>query len=146
MKAMVMEKLGAANLALRDVPDPKSGAGEVLVRMRAASLNFRDLLVLDGKYGSMQKRENLILLSDGAGEIAEVGAGVTEWKVGDRVVGCFFPHWQDGAADENALRGALGGQVGRRRVRVPRVRPRRNSRHSTESRVLSRPRPCLVPR
>jgi alcohol dehydrogenase len=111
MKAMVMEKLGAANLVLRDVPDPKPGAGEVLVRMRAASLNFRDLLTLDGKYGSMQKRENLILLSDGAGEIAELGAGVTEWKVGDRVVGCFFPRWQDGAADELALRGALGGQT-----------------------------------
>ena len=59
----------------------------------------------------MQKRENLILLSDGAGEIVELGAGVTEWKVGDRVVGCFFPHWQDGAANELALRGALGGQA-----------------------------------
>ena len=111
MKAMVMEKLGVTNLALRDVPDPKPAAGELLVRMRAASLNFRDLLTLDGKYGSMQKRENLILLSDGAGEIVEVGAGVTEWKVGDRVVGCFFPRWQDGAANETVLGGALGGQA-----------------------------------
>lgn len=111
MKAMVMEKLGAAHLVLRDLPDPKPAAGEVLVRMRAASLNFRDLLTLDGKYGTMQKRENLILLSDGAGEIVELGAGVTEWKVGDRVVGSFFPHWKDGAADEFALRGALGGQA-----------------------------------
>ena len=87
MKAMVMGGLGLSNLALRDVPDPKPGPGQVLVRMRAASLNFRDLLTLDGKYGGMQKRENLILLSDGAGEIAELGVGVREWKVGDRVVG-----------------------------------------------------------
>jgi alcohol dehydrogenase len=109
MKAMVMGGLGLANLALREVPDPKPGPGEVLVRMRAASLNFRDLLTLDGKYGSMQKRENLILLSDGAGEIAEVGAGVKEWKVGDRVVGCFFPHWHDGEPQEVLLRDAPGG-------------------------------------
>jgi alcohol dehydrogenase len=77
--------------------------------MRAASLNFRDLLTLDGKYGGMQKRENLILLSDGAGEIAELGAGVTEWKTGDRVAGAFFPHWPDGAPQEYLLRGAPGG-------------------------------------
>jgi NADPH:quinone reductase-like Zn-dependent oxidoreductase len=111
VKAIVMDKLGAANLAFRDVPDPKPGRGEVLVRLRAASLNYRDLLTLDGKYGSFQKRENLIPLSDGAGEIVEVGAGVTEWKVGDRVVGCFFPDWKDGAADETVLRNALGGLV-----------------------------------
>lgn len=109
MKAMVMGGLGLANLALRELPDPKPGPGQVLVRMRAASLNFRDLLTLDGKYGSMQRRENLVLLSDGAGEIAEVGAGVKEWKPGDRVVGCFFPFWQDGEPQEYLLRDAPGG-------------------------------------
>ncbi len=109
MKAMVMGGLGLANLTLREMPDPKPGPGQVLVRMRAASLNFRDLLTLDGKYGGMQKRENLILLSDGAGEIAEVGAGVKEWKTGDRVVGCFFPFWQDGEPQEFLLRDAPGG-------------------------------------
>ena len=50
MKAMVMGGLGLANLALRDVPEPKVGPGQVLVRMRAASLNFRDLLTLDGPF------------------------------------------------------------------------------------------------
>ena len=109
MKAMVMGGLGLDSLALRELPDPKPGPGQVLVRLRAASLNFRDLLTLDGKYGGMQKRENLILLSDGAGEIAEIGAGVREWKVGDRVVGCFFPFWQDGEAQEFLLRDAPGG-------------------------------------
>ena len=109
MKAMVMGGLGLSNLALRDVADPKPGPGQVLVRMRAASLNFRDLLTLDGKYGSMQRREDLTLLSDGAGEIAEIGPGVKEWKVGDRVVGCFFPYWQDGEAQDYLLREAPGG-------------------------------------
>jgi NADPH:quinone reductase-like Zn-dependent oxidoreductase len=109
MKAMVMGGLGLSNLALREVPDPKPGPGQVLVRMRAASLNFRDLLTLDGKYGGMQKRENLILLSDGAGEVVDLGPGVREWKLGDRVVGCFFPFWQDGVAQEYLLRDAPGG-------------------------------------
>ena len=124
-----------SNLALRDVPDPKPGPGQVLVRMRAASLNFRDLLTLDGKYGSMQKREDLILLSDGAGEIAEVGAGVREWKVGDRVVGCFFPHlagWR-GAGISAARR---AGRT-RRWRRVPVSRVRRATRSCRSRRTLS---------
>jgi NADPH:quinone reductase-like Zn-dependent oxidoreductase len=111
MKAMVMSALGAANLALREVPEPAPAAGEVLVRIRAAALNFRDLLVLEGKYGSMQKRENLVLLSDGAGEVAVVGSGVTQWKVGDRVVGCFLPDWHYGRPQENNTMRTLGGSV-----------------------------------
>lgn len=109
MKAMVMHALGADNFALCDVPDPVPGPNEVLVRLRAASLNFRDLLVLEGKYGRLQKRENLILLSDGAGEVAALGPGVSQWKVGDRVVGCFFPGWQDGPVDESKVHRMLGG-------------------------------------
>jgi NADPH:quinone reductase-like Zn-dependent oxidoreductase len=111
MKAMVMSAVGAANLALRDVPKPAPKHGQVLVRLRAAALNYRDLLVLEGKYGSHQKREDLILLSDGAGEVAAVGEDVTEWKVGDRVIGCFFPDWKDGAPDEDKTRRSLGGFV-----------------------------------
>ena len=131
MKAMVMGSLGLANLALRDVPDPKPGPGQVLVRMRAASLNFRDLLTLDGKYGSMQKRENLILLSDGAGEIAEVGAGVKEWKTGDRVVGCFFPYL--------AGRRAAGVSAARRAGRARRRRRLRSIACSTRDAILADP-------
>jgi alcohol dehydrogenase len=107
MKAMVMRALG--DFALRDLPEPDPGPGQVLVRLRAASLNYRDLLILQGGYGRLQKLENLILLSDGAGEIAAVGPGVSEWKAGDRVVGCFFPDWQDGAPDEAKLARTLGG-------------------------------------
>lgn len=111
MKAMVMSRVGSANLALCDVPEPTPGFGQVLVRLRAAAINFRDLLVLEGKYGSRQKRENLILLSDGAGEVAAVGPGVSEWKVGDRVVSCFFPDWQKGYPDEDNTQGTLGGSL-----------------------------------
>lgn len=111
MKAMVMSALGAANLALCDVPEPTPDSDEVLVRLRAAAINFRDLLILEGKYGSRQKRENLIVLSDGAGEVAAVGSGVTEWKIGDRVVGCFFPDWKDGPPNEDNTRRTLGGSL-----------------------------------
>src|SRR5262249_14224865 len=111
MKAMVMSAIGATNLVLRDVPDPTPDFGEVLVRLRAAAINFRDLLILEGKYGSWQKRENLIVLSDGAGEVAAVGPGVTEWKIGDRVVGCFYPDWNEGPPNEDNIRRSLGGSL-----------------------------------
>lgn len=106
-----MSAVGAGNLALCDLPEPAPGPDEVLVRLRAAALNFRDLLVLEGKYGSLQKREDLILLSDGAGEVAAVGSDVTEWKIGDRVVGCFFPDWKEGPANQVNTRRTLGGSV-----------------------------------
>ncbi|VTU45150.1 zinc-dependent alcohol dehydrogenase family protein [Variovorax sp. PBL-E5] len=109
MKAMVMESLGSANLRLKEVPDPKPGPGQVLVRLRAASLNFRDLLALEGGYGSRQKSAHLIPLSDGAGEVVEVGAGVRAWKAGDRVVGCFFPDWLSGPPNEAMMARDLGG-------------------------------------
>ena len=111
MKAMVMSAIGATNLALREVPDPTPDFGEVLVRLRAAAINFRDSLILEGKYGSWQKRENLIVLSDGAGEVAAVGPGVTEWKIGDLVVGCFFPDWKEGPPNEDNIRRTLGGSL-----------------------------------
>src|SRR5262249_7250066 len=111
MKAMVMSAIGATNLVLRDVPDPTPDFGEVLVRLRAAAINFRDLLILEGKYGSWQKRENLIVLSDGAGEVAAVGPGVTEWKIGDRGVGWFYPDWNEGPPNEDNIRRSLGGSL-----------------------------------
>jgi alcohol dehydrogenase len=109
MKAMVMEALGVENLRLKELPDPKPGPGQVLVRLRAASLNFRDVLALRGGYGSRQKTAGLIPLSDGAGEVVEVGAGVRRFKAGDRVVNTFFPGWLAGPPDERFLQQDLGG-------------------------------------
>jgi NADPH:quinone reductase-like Zn-dependent oxidoreductase len=104
MKAMVLKTAsGAEALELMDLPDPEPGPGEVLVRLGAASLNFRDLLILKGGYRKQQKLENLIPLSDGAGEIVALGAGVTDWKVGERVTGNFCPDWIGGEPDRNTL-------------------------------------------
>lgn len=109
MKAMLMEAPGVENLRLTDLPDPRPGPGEVLVRLRAASLNFRDVLALRGGYGSRQKRADLVPLSDGAGEVLECGPGAGRFKPGDRVVNTFFPGWLAGPPDERFLERDLGG-------------------------------------
>jgi len=85
---------GADALKLTQLPDPRLGPGQVLVRVRATSLNYRDLMVASGRYGPGVPLP-LIPLSDGAGEISAVGEGVTRWEVGDRVVGTFFPDMAD---------------------------------------------------
>lgn len=85
---------GLNNLALVDLKDPgKAGPGEIRVRLHANSLNFHDYLVVSGK---MKTADGRIPMSDGAGVIEDVGEGVTEFNVGDHVVSCFFPLWQDG--------------------------------------------------
>jgi NADPH:quinone reductase-like Zn-dependent oxidoreductase len=107
VRVAVAEPLGLDHLTIVERPEPRPGAGEVLVRLRAASLNYRDLIAIDGGYGSQQKRSDLVPLSDGAGEIVEVGAGVTRWRVGDRVVGCFFVRWESGPPNEQRLAATL---------------------------------------
>lgn len=72
---------------------PRPGPGEVLVRIRASSLNFHDYLVATGVLPAAEGR---IPLSDGAGEVVELGEGASEFKVGDRVIGTYFPDWIDG--------------------------------------------------
>jgi NADPH:quinone reductase-like Zn-dependent oxidoreductase len=112
MRQALAAKVGSFdNLKIVEAPEPRPGPGEVLVRMRAASLNYRDLITIVGGYGSQQRHENLVPLSDGAGEIVELGSGVTRWKAGDRVVGCFFPEWQSGPATEARVSRALGGSA-----------------------------------
>lgn len=112
MKVALVETVGSLdNLKIVDRPDPKPGAGQVLVRLRAATLNYRDLVTTAGGYGSHQRRENLIPLSDGAGEVIETGEGVTKWQTGDRVVGHIFPKWQTGRPNEERLSHSLGGSA-----------------------------------
>lgn len=104
MKAVVLRQPGGPeNLETVDRPTPTPGPGEVLVRLRAATLNYRDLVVLRGGYRKRQKQADLIPLSDGAGEIAAVGPGVDSFKEGDRVVGGFFPDWHGGPLSQRAL-------------------------------------------
>lgn len=111
MKAALIERPGLDHLRLTELPEPKPGPGEVLVRLRAASLNYRDMLVVNGGYGSRQRQENLIPLSDGAGEVAALGAGVTEWKPGDRVMPCLFPNWHGGDLTAEKTDQNLGGML-----------------------------------
>lgn len=95
-------------------PMPQAGHGEIKIRVLAASLNYRDLLVAKGLYrGSLKER--VIPLSDGAGEVVDVGPGVSRFKSGDRVMGAFFQGWTAGgitaASTANALGGARDGML-----------------------------------
>ena len=76
-------------------PDPRPGPHEVLIRIRAASLNYRDHMIVSGQYFTPVSRPT-IPLSDGAGEVAAIGPGVTRFQKGDRVAGAFFQVWFDG--------------------------------------------------
>jgi NADPH:quinone reductase-like Zn-dependent oxidoreductase len=100
--------LGAENLKIVELPDPSPGPGQAVVRVHACSLNYRDLAVMRGAYGGGVKAP-LIPLSDGAGEVTAVGAGVNRVKPGDRVAGIFFPDWIEGPADDLKAASALGG-------------------------------------
>lgn len=101
---------GLDNLAVADRPDPRPGPGQVLLRMRAASLNYRDLLTVEGKYNPKQKLP-LIPCSDGAGEVVEAGEGVSRVKPGDRVCGIFAQKWIAGEPTREKVRSTLGGPL-----------------------------------
>lgn len=98
----------AAPLELIDQADPRPGVGEVVVDLKAASLNYRDLIVRKGRYGGDQ-RDDLIPLSDGAGVITAVGEGASADRVGARVAVGFMPKWVEGAFTAAKQAEALGG-------------------------------------
>ncbi len=102
---------GIDTLELRDGPTPRPGRGQVLVRMRAASLNYRDLNVAKGSPARGPLPANLIPLSDGAGEVVEVGADVTRAKVGDRVAGLFMQDWIGGEMEQYHVDSSRGGSI-----------------------------------
>jgi len=83
-------------LARAERPDPQPGWHEVLIRVRAVSLNYRDHMVVVGRYIGGAVNRDTIPCSDGAGEVVAVGPGVTRFKTGDRVAGTFFQVWPDG--------------------------------------------------
>ncbi|HEX5226869.1 MAG TPA: NAD(P)-dependent alcohol dehydrogenase [Bryobacteraceae bacterium] len=100
-------------LRLAQRPDPQPGWHQVLIRVRATSLNYRDQMVVTGNYFGGPVTRNLIPLSDGAGEVAAIGEGVTRFKAGDRVCGTFFQSWISGPMTERhpALGSPLDGTL-----------------------------------
>ena len=107
----IQGSFGLQNLVLVDKPDLAPAPGQVLLQLRAASLNYRDLLMIQGKYNPRQPLP-LVPLSDGVGEVLAVGDGVTRVAVGDRVAGIFAQAWLDGAPTREALKSTLGGPRG----------------------------------
>ncbi len=110
MKAYEINEFGIENLTLTERDEPKPQANEVLVKFHAASLNYRDLMMVKGFYNPKLKTP-LVPLSDGAGEVVGVGVSVTKWKVGDRVCPIFMQGWIDGEIDFQKARTALGGDL-----------------------------------
>jgi NADPH:quinone reductase-like Zn-dependent oxidoreductase len=99
---------GIENLKEIERPEPKVGAGEIIVDMKAASLNYRDLLTVMGK---TENKLPLVPFSDGAGVVKEVGSGVSRVKVGDRVCSVFFQSWLSGPVTAEARSKPLGGPL-----------------------------------
>ncbi len=101
---------GFENLSFEDRAIPECGAGQVLIRVRAVSLNARDLMMARGTYNPRQNLP-LVVCSDAAGDVIACGAGVSAWREGDRVCPIFAGRWQSGALNRAAQRSALGGPL-----------------------------------
>lgn len=111
MKAYeLQESFGFDRLHLVDREDPEPDEDEVLVRIRAVSINFRDLMVIRGDYNPNQSLP-LVPLSDGAGEVEAVGANVDRFEVGDRVIPIFAQDWTDGELTRSVRGSTLGSPL-----------------------------------
>jgi NADPH:quinone reductase-like Zn-dependent oxidoreductase len=111
MKAYQIHTYGALDgLKLSEIPDLVPGDSDVIVQMKATSLNYRDLVVIAGLY-DRTPQPGRVPLSDGAGEVVAVGAAVKKFKPGDRVAGCFFQGWSSGRFTAEMHQTALGGRI-----------------------------------
>ena len=111
MRALVIDgEFGLEHLKIQERPSPRPGAGEMKLRMKAASLNFRDLLTIQGFYNPRQALP-LVPCSDGVGEVIEVGEGVEEGWLGKRVMPIFAQRWLSGEPTKEKLKSTLGGPL-----------------------------------
>lgn len=110
MKAFEIQQFGIENLRQTERDEPNINFGQVLVRFRAASLNYRDLLIVKGLYNPKMSLPR-VPLSDGAGEVVGVGDGVTKWKAGDRVCPNFMTAYFGGEYRAEFQKTALGGEI-----------------------------------
>lgn len=99
---------GLDRLVVREGREPRPGPTDILVRVRASSLNFHDYSVAVGR---LPVPEGRVPMSDGAGEVVAVGNEVSEFKIGDQVLSLFFPHWRDGPPDAEKRRGVPGDHI-----------------------------------
>ncbi len=112
MKAIRLEDdFGLENLREVELPDPKIGPDEVLIRMEAVSINPRDRILVEGGYGRMAGKLPLIPLCDGAGRIIDVGANVRRLVAGDLVCPAYSRTWLHGTAGADTHAGAHGGMI-----------------------------------
>lgn len=110
VRAYELKEFGIDSLRSSETVMPVPEGNQVLVRFHAASLNYRDLMMVTGIYNP-KLRMPIVPLSDGAGEVVAVGEGVTKWNVGDRVMPIFMQGWIDGPIDFSKARTALGGDL-----------------------------------
>jgi NADPH:quinone reductase-like Zn-dependent oxidoreductase len=103
---VISEPFGIDALRPQERAKPRPGPGQLLVRMRAVALNYRDLMIVNGRWRAPGPR---VPISDGVGEVVALGEGVTSVAVGDRVAGIFYPRWIDGEPQPAQLHGAPGG-------------------------------------
>ena len=101
---------GVDALALNERPEPEPGPGQILVAVRASSINYRDLSTIENPAARGIPCPR-IPNSDAAGEVIAVGGDVTRFSPGDRVASCFFQDWNDGGIDAAAMASALGGAI-----------------------------------
>jgi NADPH:quinone reductase-like Zn-dependent oxidoreductase len=106
----IRDRFGLDALKLVERPQPQPGPNEVLLKVRAVSLNYRDLLVVKGLYNPKMPLPR-VPVSDAVGEVVGVGAGVTRVKHGERVAGLFMQKWLCGPVTDAAARSALGGAI-----------------------------------
>ncbi|WP_122419395.1 zinc-dependent alcohol dehydrogenase family protein [Pseudomonas viridiflava] len=111
MKAYRLENFTSIDdLHLHEEDAPQPQRGEVLVRVHAVSLNFRDIVMVRGQY-PVPHTKGLIPTSDGAGEVVAIGGGVDDFKVGDRVMGSFHPRWYAGRRSTNLFQYGYGAAI-----------------------------------
>ena len=107
----IQDEWSPDHLKLNETSIPSPGPGEVLLEMKAASLNYRDLVVLRRGYGAQTGTLPLIPVSDGMGVVKETGSGVSEFSEGDRVCPLFMQNWLAGSPNRKKLSSTLGGPI-----------------------------------
>ena len=110
MRAWIIPSFGLDNLRIEERPEPTPGPGQVVVAVRAVSLNYRDLLIVRGQYNPRMSLPR-VPCSDAAGEVVALGPGVTRVAVGDRVCGTFMQGWVAGRINDTHARTGLGGDI-----------------------------------